>query len=498
MTSRLPWPAHQRVNVTQDCNDSCCNDHVGYNAYAWDFATEGAFAVVAPRAGTVVHVKMSSNRGGPDASEVDTANYIVIDHGDGTYSVMLHLAYNSLDPAVRCGEFVRQGQRLAMTGSTGWSSGNHLHYQLNRIPPGMPEVCECGPQGMDCTQEEPNWDLFWSHGAVSSTLPVSFEEWRSASACADRHDALVLESRNVDAHEPVITLDEAEPGRFLPLRGIWITSAGGLRGTYRQAAPGSEAAAMLSFRGAIPSPGVYEVWWGLPVRGRHVGVSEARAELVARGERAHSVHAQNQPGGGYHPLVGRFKLTGREGEGLVFSASARTAEALAVDGAVLRRVGNVGSTPEGGACIESIECTSDLVCAAGVCRQGCESTGCPEGTRCDATGLCVVDAPSSPPVPAPERAPQPLPRPSPGFGTLWAEGVRAAVRAPSERGGGPPRASAPDQGPRSAPSSARPRRGRDALFFLGGALLFASMGLAGRRERRTRLSRSSSRIDCDR
>src|SRR5262249_36302115 len=151
-----------------DCNDSCCNDHVGYNAYSWDFARPGAFDVLAPRAGTVVHVKMSSNRGGDSASQVDAANYLVIDHGDGTYSVMLHLAYRSLDPAVRCGSFVRAGQRLATTGSTGWSSGNHLHYQVNRIPPGVTRTCECGPDGMACAPTEAHWDLFWSRSAASA------------------------------------------------------------------------------------------------------------------------------------------------------------------------------------------------------------------------------------------------------------------------------------------------------------------------------------------
>src|SRR5947207_7027020 len=88
-TYHLPWPAGQGVYVTQDCNDSCCGDHVGYNAYAWDFAVQGPFEVRAPRAGTVVHVKMSSHTGG-GADAVDAANYLVIDHGDGTASVMLH------------------------------------------------------------------------------------------------------------------------------------------------------------------------------------------------------------------------------------------------------------------------------------------------------------------------------------------------------------------------------------------------------------------------
>lgn len=383
----LPWRAGQAVYVTQDCNDSCCNDHVGHNAYAWDFAAHGPFEVVAPRAGTLVHVKMSSNRGG-DASEVDAANYIVIDHGDGTASVMLHLAHGSLDPAVRCGDFVRAGQRLAVTGSTGWSSGIHLHYQVNRIPPWMSRVCECGPDGMACGENESHWELFWSHQEASATIPVRFEEWPTASVCGDRHDDNVLVSRNVDAHEELIVIDEAEPRRFVPLLGAWSMAPGGMRGSYRQASVG-RAAAMVSFEGRVPRPGVYEIWHAIPVSGRTTGVAAAQVEIIASGGRVTTVQAQNVPGGGYHPLPGRYKLTGRPGEGVILSADGRPGEALAVDTVLLRRVADAGSQTEGATCSASSECRGALVCAGGQCRAGCEVTGCDDGTLCDGTGLCV-------------------------------------------------------------------------------------------------------------
>jgi hypothetical protein len=390
-TWRLPWRAGQQVFVTQDCNDSCCSDHVGHNAYAWDFATYGAFDVVAPRAGTIVHVKMSSNRGG-DANEVDASNYIVIDHGDGTASIFLHLAQGSLDPGIQCGAFVRQGQRLAVTGATGWASGNHLHFQVNRIPPTMNRTCECGPDGMACGAYESHWDLFWSRNAQSTSVPVSFEEWPQSSQCADRHDEMVVTSRNVDRGDSVIAVDSTQPGRFVPIRGEWSLAPGGMRGRYHAAASNAEAAALVPLQGVVNRPGVYEVWTSLPAEARNTGAAVARAEVIARGERSSQMQRQAVAGGAYRPLTGRFKFTGRAGEGVVMSAFAHEAESLAVDGLVLRRVGDVGHASAGAACRASTECAGDLVCNAGVCAAGCEQTGCANGDVCDATGVCMRSA----------------------------------------------------------------------------------------------------------
>ena len=57
------------------------------------------------------------------------ANYIIIDHQDGTYSAYWHL--KSIKVSV--GQRVSQGQRIGGMGSTGYSTGCHLHFEI-RIP----------------------------------------------------------------------------------------------------------------------------------------------------------------------------------------------------------------------------------------------------------------------------------------------------------------------------------------------------------------------------
>jgi hypothetical protein len=183
-TYRLPWQPGVSMKLTQDCNDSCCGDHVADDGYAWDFANGTSFTVVAARGGTITHLKINSSTGCGSSSCVDAANLIVIDHGDGTHSTYLHLQGMSLFSGVSCGSNVQRGQPLAIAGTTGWSTGVHLHFQVSQIHPGA-ATCECGSDGTGCGAGSVPWSSFWS-SPTYPTVQISFDEWPAASACADR------------------------------------------------------------------------------------------------------------------------------------------------------------------------------------------------------------------------------------------------------------------------------------------------------------------------
>jgi hypothetical protein len=279
---------------------------------------------------------MSSNKGCGDVSCVSDANYIVIDHGDGTQTTMLHLAQGSLDPAVACGTFVRRGQRLATTGTTGWSTGVHLHVERDQVKPNLKKTCECGADGTACAPNAVEWNLFWPSSAQPN-LPVEFEEWKNASQ-PDNRRGLIGPSKNVDEREEIVTL-EAE-GRFSSLTGDWSEVAtGGHRGAYKAAKASTQPTASFSLKNAVAKAGTYEVWAYLPL-----GNAGADAIFDVRGGAAGSVRgttSQAMTGGAFHPVRGleHVKLGGKGEETLTISSSSDDeGKALAVDAIVLRRV----------------------------------------------------------------------------------------------------------------------------------------------------------------
>lgn len=68
----------------------------------------------------------------PDGAVVDTGNSVVIDHGNGEFSLVAHMQKGSV--RVRAGDRVTRGQLIGLLGNSGNSSGPHVHYQLMNGP----------------------------------------------------------------------------------------------------------------------------------------------------------------------------------------------------------------------------------------------------------------------------------------------------------------------------------------------------------------------------
>ncbi|MET9661921.1 M23 family metallopeptidase [Streptomyces sp. NPDC006510] len=86
-----------------------------------DFAVPIGTKVEAAHTGVVV--KAGPNGGGDGPAY---GNAVVIKHANGTYSQYAHLS--EID--VRIGEAVRTGEKIALSGNTGNSSGPHLHFEI--------------------------------------------------------------------------------------------------------------------------------------------------------------------------------------------------------------------------------------------------------------------------------------------------------------------------------------------------------------------------------
>ncbi|TDF93468.1 murein hydrolase activator EnvC family protein [Paenibacillus piri] len=55
-------------------------------------------------------------------------NCVIIDHGNGTWTLYGHIRNGGID--VEKGDSVKKGQKIAEVGSTGQSTGNHLHFEV--------------------------------------------------------------------------------------------------------------------------------------------------------------------------------------------------------------------------------------------------------------------------------------------------------------------------------------------------------------------------------
>lgn len=131
---RLPFDDDGDWQCSQGNWDDPVRAHPLDAAYALDFPHAVGANIRASRSGTVVLVENNAGNSldsthpsfDPSAPQYGTA--IFIRHTDGTVAVYMHLQFES--PTVEKGQFVFQGEIIALSGDTGHSSGPHLHYDL--------------------------------------------------------------------------------------------------------------------------------------------------------------------------------------------------------------------------------------------------------------------------------------------------------------------------------------------------------------------------------
>ena len=93
-----------------------------------DIGIAGGEPIYAAKSGTVT--KVVSNVNAINNCNYGYGNYVVIDHGDGSSTLYAHIKYGTVPSKIEVGTEVSQGEQIGQVGSTGCSTGNHLHYEV--------------------------------------------------------------------------------------------------------------------------------------------------------------------------------------------------------------------------------------------------------------------------------------------------------------------------------------------------------------------------------
>ncbi len=125
----LPFLSSFEREISQAFNGNYSHTSKG-SKYAVDIALPVGTPLVAARAGTVISTNDDYVFSGQAQYFLDKANKVEVLHDDGSYAVYAHLLQSSL--AVKVGDKVQVGDVLGKSGSSGYSTGPHLHFVIRK------------------------------------------------------------------------------------------------------------------------------------------------------------------------------------------------------------------------------------------------------------------------------------------------------------------------------------------------------------------------------
>ncbi|PCJ65877.1 MAG: hypothetical protein COA58_07285 [Bacteroidetes bacterium] len=121
---RLPWKVGMKVLLVQGWQSNL--SHRG--ELAQDFKMKVNTPIYAARDGIVTQVKSDGKKAGLKEEYLSEGNNIVIMHCDSTFAGYWHLNYSGV--FVSIGDTITQGQKIGLSGHTGYSAFPHLHFMV--------------------------------------------------------------------------------------------------------------------------------------------------------------------------------------------------------------------------------------------------------------------------------------------------------------------------------------------------------------------------------
>lgn len=125
--SAFAWPCPEHYYISSGFGSRWGTNHKGI-----DIAQNAGADAVASRAGKVIKINTSCTHNYGKSKNCcgnGYGNYVLIDHEDGTYSTM----YAHLETVlVSVGDYVEKEQTIGYVGTTGHSTGYHLHFEIRK------------------------------------------------------------------------------------------------------------------------------------------------------------------------------------------------------------------------------------------------------------------------------------------------------------------------------------------------------------------------------
>lgn len=155
-------------------------NHRGIDYFIWPFPwhlmDSGAVDVLAAAPGTLIEKRDGYSDRSCSFDAPDTANYVIILHADGSIARYLHLKRGSVT-ALPIGSVVTAGTVLGKVGSSGISTGPHLHFELRasnavNAPVVDPNNGQCNAIPTSWASQRPYRDTRINRLSTHSAAPV--------------------------------------------------------------------------------------------------------------------------------------------------------------------------------------------------------------------------------------------------------------------------------------------------------------------------------------
>ncbi|MFK7957277.1 MAG: peptidoglycan DD-metalloendopeptidase family protein [Lysobacterales bacterium] len=127
---QLPFRRGEKFYIGQGFGGQATHNDT-QSFHALDIGMPEGTPVLAARDGIVMHVDEDFYGAGTNIEKfAHRANHVRVLHEDGSMAVYAHLALESV--AVRSGRVVTAGELLGLSGNTGYSTGPHLHFVIQK------------------------------------------------------------------------------------------------------------------------------------------------------------------------------------------------------------------------------------------------------------------------------------------------------------------------------------------------------------------------------